>query len=444
MTDVHGGWAHGQPDPLSQDRHRAGAWRHALAGAGLAAVAATAAAVVAVVAGPAAAFAAATPPGAPVGVKAVAGASEVRLTWQPPPRAASAPPEAGRDESRSASPAPSSLGYFVYEGTSPGGELKTPVNARPVSGLSYVVTGLANGTAYYFTVAAAGARVAGEATSAEVTATPATTTTVTPATRPGAPTGLAVALGHARTTLSWTAPASDGGSAVTSYRVYHGGMTDFTHGTLAGTVTGTRAAITGLTSGASYWFRVAAVNAVGQGTWSVPVLVSVPSAGPATAGPGTPGNSASASAPATAPPLAAPTGLTAAVGDAQVLVSWTAPASDGGTPVTRYRLYMATVPGSQAGAVVTSMTGTSAMVTGLTDGVTYYFTVAAVNAAGRQGPLSAEVSARPGAATMMALTSRHVPNQLIAWLAALSVTALAGALAVAVMGKRMNVGTRRR
>ena len=30
MADVHRGWTHGQPDPLSQHRHRAGAWRHAL------------------------------------------------------------------------------------------------------------------------------------------------------------------------------------------------------------------------------------------------------------------------------------------------------------------------------------------------------------------------------------------------------------------------------
>jgi Fibronectin type III domain len=278
-------------------------------------VAATAAAM------PAAAFAAATPSGAPGGVKAVAGASEVRLTWQPPPPG-------------SASPAPSSPGYFVYEGTSPGRESKAPVNATPVSGLSYVVKGLANGTTYYFTVAAAGTR----ATSAEVTATPATT--------PGAPAGLAVAPAHARATLSWTAPASDGGSAVTGYRIYLGATTDFTHGTLAGAVTGTRAKVTGLTSGASYWFRVAAVNAAGQGTWSLPVLASVPPA----VGPGTPASPPSASGPATAPatvpPLAAPAGLTAALGDAQVLVSWTAPASDGGTPVTSYRLYLATRPGS--------------------------------------------------------------------------------------------------
>ena len=262
--------------------------------------------------------------------------------------------------------------------------------------------------------------------------------TATPATTPGAPAGLRIAPGRSRTILSWTAPASDGGSVVTGYRVYQGGTTDFTHGTLAGTVTGTRAALTGLTSGASYWFRVAAVNAVGQGTWSVPVLAS----GPPVGGPGAPGSSAPASAPPSAPPLAAPTGPTAAVGDAQVLVSWTAPASDDGTPVTRYRLHLATVPGSRTGAVVTSITGTNAMVTGLTNGVTYYFTVAAVDAAGHQGPLSAEVSARPGPATLMNLTSGRVPDPLIAGLAALSVTALAGSLAVAIVGRRRAARTR--
>jgi hypothetical protein len=37
---------------------------------------------------------------------------------------------------------------------------------------------------------------------------------------------------------------------------------------------------------------------------------------------------------------------------------------------------------------------------------------------------------------MMRLTSGHVPDQLIAWLAALSATALAAALAVAIVGRR--------
>lgn len=268
------------------------------------------------------------------------------------------------------------------------------------------------------------------APSAEVTATPATT----PATTPGAPAGLAVAPGPTQVTLSWTAPAADGGAAVTGYRVYQGSITDFSHGTLAGTVTGTRAAVTGLTGGTSYWFRVAAVNAAGQGTWSVPVMASVPSA--------TGSETPSGPPPSTPPPLGAPTGLTAALGDAQVRLDWSPPASDGGAPVTHYHLYLATNSGSRASAEISDITGTSAMVAGLTNGVTYYFTVAAVNAADREGPISAEVSARPGPATMMTLTSAHVPNQLIAWLAVLSVTALAGALALAVVGRRMNARVR--
>jgi fibronectin type III domain protein len=474
MADVHQGCAPGQPDPISQDRRQATARWPALARAGLGAVAAAAAAVVIVVM-PAAAFAAPAASCAPVGVKAVAGASEVRLTWQPP-----APcPEAGPSASASASPAASRLRYFVYKGTSAGGESKTPVNATPVSGLSYVVTGLANGTAYYFTVAAAGAQVPGGATSAEVTATPATT--------PGAPAGLMITLDHARAILSWTAPASDGGSAVTGYRVSRGATSDLTRGTLARSVTDTRATVTGLTSGTSYWFKVAAVNAAGRGTWSAPLTVSVPliapitppsapattpastpatappstpataaPSTPATAAPSTPATAAPstpatapastpATAPATARPLAAPTGLTAALGDAQVRLDWTAPPSGGGSPVTHYRLYLATSPGSPASAQVisiTSITGTSAMASRLTNGVTYYFTVAAVNAAGQQGPLSAEVSARPGPATMMRLTTGHVPHQLVAWLAALSATALAGALAVAVVCRRTDARTR--
>jgi hypothetical protein len=42
------------------------------------------------------------------------------------------------------------------------------------------------------------------------------------ATAPGAPTGLAATAGNAQVSLSWGAPASNGGSAITSYKVYRG------------------------------------------------------------------------------------------------------------------------------------------------------------------------------------------------------------------------------
>ena len=48
-------------------------------------------------------------------------------------------------------------GYIIYQGTSPGGETGIPVNGSPVTATSYTVTGLTNGTTYYFKVVAVNA-----------------------------------------------------------------------------------------------------------------------------------------------------------------------------------------------------------------------------------------------------------------------------------------------
>lgn len=87
----------------------------------------------------------------------------------------------------------------------------------------------------------------------------------------------------------------------------------------------------------------------------------------------------------------APTGLTAAAGDTQVDLSWSAPAN---STVSSYNVYEGTSPGGESGTPVASSTTTSATVTGLTNGVTYYFVVTAVNGAG-PGPSSNEASATP-------------------------------------------------
>jgi hypothetical protein len=72
-------------------------------------------------------------------------------------------------------------------------------------------------------------------------------------------------------TVSWTAPSSDGGSAITGYRVEYSTSSTFTSvSTVNTTGTGTSTTITGLTSGATYYFRVAAYNLVvnAGNTWS--------------------------------------------------------------------------------------------------------------------------------------------------------------------------------
>jgi uncharacterized repeat protein (TIGR02543 family) len=174
-------------------------------------------------------------------------------------------------------------------------------------------------------------------------------------TAPGAPTGVAATAGNASATVSWTAPASNGGTAVTGYDVtsYVAGVAQGT--TSVGVVTLTT--VTGLTNGATYTFRVAAKNAIGTGAQS---------------------SDSNAVTPQTV--AGAPSGVAATAGNASATVSWTAPASNGGSAITGYDVtpYVGVVP--QATTSVGLVTQTT--VSGLTNGTTYTFRVAAKNGAG--------------------------------------------------------------
>ena len=188
------------------------------------------------------------------------------------------------------------------------------------------------------------------------------------------------------------APASTGSSPVTGYDIYTGTTPGLNGTAPLAKVTGTVVTVTGLVNGTTYYFRVAAVNRVGEGpaaeTKAVPVTV--------------PG---------------APAGLTATPGNAQVTLSWAAPASTGGLPVSGYLIYKGTSPGGETGTPVngSAVTGTGYTAAGLTNGTTYYFTVVAINAAGLS-PLSEEASATlpptvqsPAPASSTAPGSRTAP-----------------------------------
>ncbi|MDP6077895.1 MAG: fibronectin type III domain-containing protein [Acidimicrobiales bacterium] len=89
-------------------------------------------------------------------------------------------------------------------------------------------------------------------------------TSVTPATIAGAPTNVSATDGNTQATVTWSAPSSDGGSAITGYTVTAspGGATaTWSSGALAATVTG-------LTNGTSYTFTVIATNSIGNGAAS--------------------------------------------------------------------------------------------------------------------------------------------------------------------------------
>src|SRR5438046_1968360 len=97
------------------------------------------------------------------------------------------------------------------------------------------------------------------------------------------------------------------------------------------------------------------------------------------------------SAPPTPP--SAPQNLAATGGNAQVTLTWQAPASDGGSPITNYKIYRGLAPTTE-----TLLTTVGNVLTytdrSVTNGVTYYYQVSAVNGAG-EGPRSNEASATP-------------------------------------------------
>ena len=211
------------------------------------------------------------------------------------------------------------------------------------------ITGLTNGTTYEFRVQAFNAR-GGGALSGIVAAIPRTI--------PGAPTmNSTVVLGNQTLQVSWSAPTSTGGNAVTGY-VLSFATTD----SFASAVTVPLSAnvnshtITDLANGTTYFVRVVAVNAAGTSLPSLSV----------------------SGIPRTIP--SAPQNVAVAAGVRSVTATWQAPSSNGGNAITTYSVSFSTDGIAWSNPVTTpSLTHT---LTGLIATSRYYVRVAATNAAG--------------------------------------------------------------
>ncbi len=173
---------------------------------------------------------------------------------------------------------------------------------------------------------------------------------------PSAPLSLQATAGNGQVSLSWLPPTKQTCTGITSYTVTR------SPGSVTTTVGGTSTTISGLTNGTTYTFTVHANAAGGSGPESSPSNPVIPTAAVATA-PGPPTS-----------PAAAP-------GDGQATVSWTPPASNGGSAITGYRLTV-----SPGGTFVDVAPGTSAVFPGLTNGTSYTFTVQAFNGVGISTP----------------------------------------------------------
>ena len=267
------------------------------------------------------------PPGAPTDVSAAVGDGFAEVRWTPPADPGSSP----------------ITGYIVT--MSPGG-LQFAV---PAGEASRVIPDLAFGASYQFTVAAVSRAGSGPASPPS--------SAVTLLSTPSAPQAVSAVAANAAATVTWSAPAADGGSPILGYVVEP--LPDGAPVSVAAPAT--TATFTGLENGTSYTFVVRARNAAGVGAESAPSAAVLPASAPS-----------------------APSGLVASAGDRGATLYWTAPAADGGSALVGYRIV--TTPGGLS--VTVPGDRTFAQITGLDNAVAYRFTLVAANAQG-DGPASA-------------------------------------------------------
>ena len=321
----------------------------------------------------------ATAPGAPTGLTATAsGTTAINLSW-------SAPGSTGG----------SAITGYKIEVSSDGGSSWSDLVANTSNTTTtYAHTGLTAGTTRHYRVSAINANGAGTASNVA--------NATTDATAPGAPTGLtATASGTTAINLSWSAPGSTGGSAITGYRieVSSNGGSSWTNLVANTSNATTTYAHTGLTAGTTRHYRVSAINANGTGV---------------------PSNVANATTGATAP--GAPTGLTAtASGTTAINLSWSAPGSTGGSAITGYKIEVSSNGGSSWTNLVanTSNANTTYAHTGLTAGTTRHYRVSAINANGTGVPsnvANATTDATaPGAPTGLTATASGTTAINLSW-----------------------------
>jgi parallel beta-helix repeat protein len=235
------------------------------------------------------------PPSPPVNFKARVGKGFIHLTWEPP-------------ESESET---SIIEYRIYKDhaiTIKGSRTYEIIYTEGKT-TSYNDTRVSNGEPYVYKISAVNRYGEGDHSN-EIYATPGSV--------PDRPGSLIAITDDDKVQLTWNAPAFNGGSLITGYRLYKG--------VASGVLTLYKElgpvfyfTDTNISIGVSYYYRVSAVNSFGESPMSNEVSALV----------------------ATVP--SAPLNLTLKIGDISgdlyFYLDWNPPASDGGWPIKKYYVY---------------------------------------------------------------------------------------------------------
>jgi len=280
------------------------------------------------------------PPGAPRSISAKGDIDRIFLSWSPPGSNGGHPTEK----------------YRVYRGDSSGA---LALLAEVTGAENYTDGQVVNGHRYYYKVSAVNGLGEGAA-SGEVSAMPGQV--------PSEPRNLKAAAADRKVSLTWEPPTRDGNCQVTAYKIYRR-VSAGDWGFLNESGNGTAYLDPGLMNGKNYYYRVSALNVIGEGPQCQMVGAkpcSVPDA---------------------------PANLRAEPGDSFVRLTWESPPGDGGSPVTGFSVFGGTASGGEV-ALRTLDIEYSFVDRELPNGTARYYQVAAINSLG-VGDRSPEASATP-------------------------------------------------
>ena len=194
---------------------------------------------------------------------------------------------------------------------------------------------------------------------------------------PGAPTGLRSSVTGGAVLIGWSPPNSTGGAALSGYTILRGSASGSETPYATVSASTTRYNDSSVTAGATYFYEVAAVNAVGTGQASNEMSVTTPIGSTSGGSTGSSGGGSSGSAPQ-APVLTAAPAASHGIG-----LTWTVPTGAG----SAYRLYRTGGGRQVVTAVVCALTlSCSYDDTATVSGVSYTYQIVASNSAGAGTP----------------------------------------------------------